>query len=62
MQIKLKISLKCNFCGNTDDNQFYFMPVEEKTLDGAYFSLMKYNVVCKKCKVKKIIEVNINIK
>lgn len=59
MILKINLNLKCNFCGNKDDTKFYVMPVEEKTIDGSFFSNTMYEVVCKLCSTKKIIKFNL---
>ena len=54
MILKVNLNLKCKFCGNADDNYFYVMPKEEKTLDGKYLSVDTYEIACKKCRQKEI--------
>ena len=59
MQVKLNLNIKCNFCGNNEDEQFYIMPKEEEAMDGKYFSATEYSFVYKKCKHKKNIKISI---
>ncbi|HSG32660.1 MAG TPA: hypothetical protein VLB82_14080 [Thermodesulfobacteriota bacterium] len=59
MILKVNLNLKCRFCGNDNDKDFYVMPVEEKTLDGKYLSVNKYKFACKKCKQTEVFKFNI---
>jgi len=56
----LTFSIKCQFCGNENDNEFYFMPQEMKVMDGKIFSLTKYDLVCKKCNTRHLLELKFN--
>jgi hypothetical protein len=54
--MKLTFNIKCQFCGNESDNEWYFMPQEMKVMDGMIYSLTRYDLVCKKCNTKHLLE------
>ena len=56
----LTFNIKCQFCGNEKDDEFYFMPQEMRVMDGVVFSLTKYDLVCKKCSTKHLLELSFN--
>lgn len=59
MQINLTLTIKCELCGNTKDEDFYVMPVEKKVKDGTIFSFTEYKIVCKRCrKLRGILKLN----
>lgn len=62
MILRIRIDPICKFCGNKDDKLFYIMPVEEEVKDGKKFNFDKYELVCKKCSTKQILEIQYKIK
>ena len=56
----LTFNIKCQFCGNEDDNEFYFMPQEMNVMDGKVYSFTRYDLVCKKCNTKHLLELKFN--
>lgn len=57
----LTFNITCQFCGNCgDDSEWYFMPQETIVMDGKVFSLTKYDLVCKKCNTKHLLELKFN--
>jgi len=56
MIVQINLNVKCQFCGNNKDSQFYVMPIENKTKDGSYFSKSRFKIVCKKCNSKQIVK------
>ena len=56
----LTFNIKCQFCSNENDNEFYFMPQEMRVMDGKIYSLTRYDLVCKKCNTKHLLELKFN--
>lgn len=56
----LTFNIKCQFCGNEKDDEWYFMPQEMKVMDGKVYSLTRYDLVCKKCNTKHLLELKFN--
>jgi hypothetical protein len=54
----LTFSIRCLLCDNSDDNDWYFVPQEIEVMDGKVRSLTKYDLVCKKCNMKHLLELN----
>ena len=54
--MNIEFHVKCKLCGNEEDSEFYYCPIEEKTLDGKLYSYTKYKFVCKKCNQDFILE------
>ena len=56
----LKVNFSCKLCGNKRD--FYYMPVEEQTIDKEKVqSLNKYHLRCKECGQKYLFKFNIDL-
>ena len=55
----LTFNVKCQFCGNSSDNEWYFMPHEMKVMDGKIYSSTKYDLLCKKCNTKHLLELTV---
>ena len=48
--MNLNFGMKCRLCDNTDDKQFYIMPLQERVgLNDIINSTDKYKITCKKC-------------
>ncbi len=46
----LHFSFACKLCGNKNENEFYVMPVDVKTLTGdVVHSSTQYRLTCKLC-------------
>ena len=56
----LTFSIKCQFCSNENDGEWYFMPKEMQVMDGIVYSYTKYDLVCKKCNTKHDLELKFN--
>lgn len=55
-----KFKIKCLLCGNRRDEDFYIMPLDEKTISGDYVrSNTKYRIQCKKCGIDFLLDINL---
>lgn len=62
MILQIRIDPVCKFCNNKDGELFYIMPVEEEVRDGKKFNFDKYELVCRKCSTKQILEIQYTVK
>lgn len=58
--MQLTFSIRCTFCANRNDNDFYFMPLTQKVLDGEVLLHTHYSIVCKKCGQKQLLRLLID--
>jgi len=58
MHVNLELTITCTLCGNSNDKEFYIMPVEKKVKDGKIFSFVEYKLVCQRCRKEHTLKLN----